>query len=81
VLIIDELSLGLAPLVVQQVVDVIRGLREQRLTMVIVEHTVEVALDLADRAVLMESGRLRFEGEASQLTEQPELLRAAFLGG
>jgi ABC-type branched-subunit amino acid transport system ATPase component len=80
-LIIDELSLGLAPIVVQQIVEVIRGLREQRLTMLIVEHTVEVALELADRAVLMEKGRLRFEGGAAELADRPELLRAAFLGG
>jgi len=81
VLLIDELSLGLAPIVVQQVVDVIRGLRDRRLTMVIVEHTVDVALELADRAVFMEKGSIRFAGPSSELGEQPDLLRAAFLGG
>ena len=81
VLLIDELSLGLAPIVVQQIVEVIRTLRERRLTMVIIEHTVEVALELADRAVFMEKGAIRFTGTADELGERPELLRAAFLGG
>jgi ABC-type branched-subunit amino acid transport system ATPase component len=80
VLIIDELSLGLAPVVVQQIVDVIRRLREQHLTMLIVEQTVEVALELADRALFMEKGQVRFSGTATELTERPDLLRAAFLG-
>jgi ABC-type branched-subunit amino acid transport system ATPase component len=81
VLLIDELSLGLAPIVVQQIVEVIRTLRERRLTMVIVEHTVDVALDLADRAVFMEKGSIRFTGTAVELEGRPDLLRAAFLGG
>jgi len=80
VLIIDELSLGLAPVVVQQLVAVIRRLREQGLTMLIVEHTVEVALELADRAVFMEKGQIRFTGTATELAGRPDLLRAAFLG-
>ncbi|HVN50555.1 MAG TPA: ABC transporter ATP-binding protein [Acidimicrobiales bacterium] len=81
VLLVDELSLGLAPIVVQQIVEVIRELRERRLTMIIVEHTVDVALELADRAVFMEKGSIRFAGPSSELGEQPDLLRAAFLGG
>jgi len=81
VLVIDELTLGLAPLVVQQMVDVIRDLREQGLTMVIVEHTIEVALELADRAVFMEKGQVRFAGTATEFAERPDLLRVAFLGG
>ena len=81
VLVIDELTLGLAPVVVQQMVDVIRGLREQGLTMVIVEHTIEVALEIADRAVFMEKGQVRFAGTATEFAERPDLLRVAFLGG
>jgi ABC-type branched-subunit amino acid transport system ATPase component len=81
VLVIDELTLGLAPVVVQQMIEVIRGLREQGLTMVIVEHTVDVALEIADRAVFMEKGRVQFSGTTTELADRPDLLRVAFLGG
>jgi ABC-type branched-subunit amino acid transport system ATPase component len=81
VLVIDELTLGLAPVVVQQMVEVIRTLREQGLTMVIVEHTVDVALEIADRAVFMEKGQIRFAGSTSEFADRPDLLRVAFLGG
>jgi ABC-type branched-subunit amino acid transport system ATPase component len=81
VLVIDELTLGLAPVVVQQMIDVIRDLRERGLTMVIVEHTVDVALEIADRAVFMEKGRVQFAGSTTELADRPDLLRVAFLGG
>ena len=81
VLVIDELTLGLAPVVVQQMIDVIRDLRERGLTMVIVEHTVDVALEIADRAVFMEKGRVQFAGTTTELADRPDLLRVAFLGG
>jgi ABC-type branched-subunit amino acid transport system ATPase component len=81
VLVIDELTLGLAPVIVQQMIDVIRDLREQGLTMVIVEHTVDVALEIADRAVFMEKGRVQFSGTTTELADRPDLLRVAFLGG
>jgi ABC-type branched-subunit amino acid transport system ATPase component len=80
VLIIDELSLGLAPIVVQQVLDVVRRLREQGMTMIIVEQSLNVALAIADRAVFMEKGQVRFEGPASELAERDDLARAVFLG-
>ena len=81
VLVIDELTLGLAPVVVQQMIDIIRELREQGLTMVIVEHTVDVALEIADRAVFMEKGQIRFSGTTTEFADRPDLLRVAFLGG
>jgi len=81
VLVIDELTLGLAPVIVQQMINVIRDLREQGLTMVIVEHTVDVALEIADRAVFMEKGRVQFSGTTTELADRPDLLRVAFLGG
>ena len=62
VLIIDELSLGLAPVVVQQVLDVVQRLREAGLTMIIVEQSLNVALAIADRAIFMEKGQIRFDG-------------------
>jgi ABC-type branched-subunit amino acid transport system ATPase component/predicted MFS family arabinose efflux permease len=81
ILLIDELSLGLAPLVVQQLLAVIERLKAQGLTMVIVEQSVNVALAVADRAIFMERGRVRFEGPAQDLLERGDLLRAVFLSG
>ena len=81
VLLIDELSLGLAPLVVQELLGVVERLREDGQTMVIVEQSLNVALAFADRAVFMEKGRIRFEGPAQELAERDDLARAVFLGG
>jgi ABC-type branched-subunit amino acid transport system ATPase component/sugar phosphate permease len=80
VLLIDELSLGLAPVVVQDLLAHLEGLRRQGITMVIVEQSVNVALAIADRAVFMEKGRVRFSGPARDLLERDDLLRAVFLG-
>ena len=81
ILLIDELSLGLAPLVVQQLLAVVERLKAQGLTMVIVEQSVNVALAIADRAIFMERGHVRFEGPAQELLERGDLLRAVFLSG
>ena len=67
VLLIDELSLGLAPILVQELLGVIEQLRAEGLTIVIVEQSVSVALSIADRAVFLEKGRVRFEGPAQEL--------------
>ena len=80
-LLIDELSLGLAPVVVQELLEVVEGLKSTGVTMVIVEQSVNVALSIADRAVFMERGRVRFEGPAQELLERDDLLRAVFLSG
>lgn len=80
-LLIDELSLGLAPMVVQELLGVVEGLKQQGLTMLIVEQSVNVALSVADRAIFMERGRVRFEGTAKDLLERDDLLRAVFLSG
>jgi len=81
VLCIDELSLGLAPVVVQQLLETVEELRADGLTMVIVEQSLNVALALAGRAVFMEKGEVRFEGPAQELAERDDLARAVFLGG
>ncbi len=81
VLIIDELSLGLAPVVVQELLEVVEGLRARGQTMIVVEQSLNVALAIADRAVFMEKGRVRFEGPAQELAERDDLARAVFLGG
>ena len=81
VLLIDELSLGLAPLVVEELLVVVERLRTEGQTMVIVEQSLNVALAFADRAIFMEKGRIRFEGPAQELAERDDLARAVFLGG
>ena len=78
---IDELSLGLAPVVVQDLLKIVEKLKEQGVTMVIVEQSVNVALSIADRAVFMERGQVKFEGPAQELIDRDDLLRAVFLSG
>jgi ABC-type branched-subunit amino acid transport system ATPase component len=80
ILIIDEMSLGLAPVVVQQVVEVVQSLRAQGTTMIIVEQSLNVALSLADRAVVMEKGQIQVDGRSDELDAQGDLVRAVFLG-
>ncbi len=81
VLLIDELSLGLAPVVVQELLRVVENLKARGQTMVIVEQSLNVALAFADRAIFMEKGVVRFEGPARELAERDDLARAVFLGG
>ncbi len=81
VLLIDELSLGLAPMVVGALCDVVRRLNASGITVVVVEQSVNVALTLAERAVFMEKGRVRFEGATRELLDRPDILRSVFLEG
>ncbi|HET9076119.1 MAG TPA: ATP-binding cassette domain-containing protein [Acidimicrobiales bacterium] len=80
-LMIDELSLGLAPTIVGQLLDVVREVHRRGSTIVIVEQSVNVALNLAERAVFMEKGEVRFEGPAAELLERPDILRSVFIAG
>jgi len=80
VLIIDELSLGLAPTLVQRLLAIVEDLKAQGMTMIVVEQSLNVALAIADRAVFLEKGRVRFEGDAQELAERDDLARAVFLG-
>ena len=80
VLLVDELSLGLAPVVVQQLLEVVRKLADAGTAVVLVEQSVNVALSVADRAVFLEKGTVRFDGPAADLLERDDLLRAVFLG-
>ena len=79
-LIIDELSLGLAPVVVADLLGVLERLKQRGTTMLIVEQSLNVALAIADRAVFLEKGKVRFEGPASELATRDDLVRAVFLG-
>jgi branched-chain amino acid transport system ATP-binding protein len=80
-LLIDELSLGLAPIVVGELLGVVAGLKEQGVTIVLVEQSVNVAIELAERAVFMEKGEVRFEGPTEGLLERGDLLRSVFIEG
>lgn len=79
ILMLDEPSLGLAPLLVDEVLDTVRHLKERGITILLVEQSVREALDLADRGYLMQTGRIVAEGSGKELLES-DIFRAAFLG-
>ena len=79
-LMIDELSLGLAPIIVEQLLRMVRKIAAQGVTVILVEQSVNVALELADTAYFMERGRIRFHGTTADLVERDDLLRSVFLG-
>jgi ABC-type branched-subunit amino acid transport system ATPase component/predicted MFS family arabinose efflux permease len=81
ILMIDELTLGLAPIVVEQLLETVRRLAADGTTILLVEQSVNVALTLAKRAVFMEKGEIRFSGETAELLNRPDVLRAVFLEG
>jgi branched-chain amino acid transport system ATP-binding protein len=80
-LMIDELTLGLAPTIVGQLVGIVRAIHEQGTTIIVVEQSVNVALTLAERAVFMEKGEVRFSGPTADLLERGDILRSVFLEG
>lgn len=80
VLLIDELSLGLAPIVVQRMLQLVDELKARGQTMVIVEQSLNVALEICDRAIFLEKGEVKFEGAASELLDRDDLARAVFFG-
>jgi branched-chain amino acid transport system ATP-binding protein len=80
-LLIDELSLGLAPTIVGQLIDVVKQIHETGVTIVVVEQSINVALRLAQRAVFMEKGEFRFTGPTADLLERPDILRSVFIEG
>lgn len=78
-LLLDEPSMGLAPIVVRDVLNVIRELKEQGVTVFLVEQNAMAALGVADRAYVLETGEIILEGAASDLKKNPEV-RRAYLG-
>lgn len=80
ILMVDELSLGLAPVVVARLLAVIEHLKASGQTMLIVEQSLNIALAVADRAIFLEKGAVRFEGPAGELSERGDLVRAVFFG-
>jgi branched-chain amino acid transport system ATP-binding protein len=80
-LMIDELSLGLAPTLVQQLLASVRRMNESGITVLLVEQSVNLALTLAHRAYFMEKGEVRFSGPTAELFDRDDLLRSVFLEG
>ena len=77
--IIDELSLGLAPVVVQRLIPTIRGVAESGIGVLLIEQFASLALGLANRAYVMEGGRIQYSGNAQELRENSKLLHSAYL--
>jgi ABC-type branched-subunit amino acid transport system ATPase component len=77
---IDELSLGLAPVVVGELMEIVRRLHQQGTTIVVVEQSLNIAAQLCERAVFLEKGEIRFEGRTNDLLEQDDIARAVFFG-
>lgn len=78
-LLIDELSLGLAPVVINRLIPTIRAVAQAGIGVLLIEQFAAVALGLANHAYILEGGRLRFSGLAGELRDKPELLRSAYL--
>jgi branched-chain amino acid transport system ATP-binding protein len=81
ILLIDELSLGLAPNIVEQLLQALEAMRESGTTIILVEQSVNLALTIADRAVFMEKGEIRFSGPTAELMRRPDILRSVYLKG
>jgi ABC-type branched-subunit amino acid transport system ATPase component/ABC-type branched-subunit amino acid transport system permease subunit len=79
-LLVDELTHGLAPAVADQVVALLQELRAAGTTIVVVEQSLDLALRIADRAYFLEHGEVRFAGAPAELLERDDLVRAVFIG-
>ena len=80
ILMLDEPSMGLAPILVQQIFDIIRELHEAGATILLVEQNAEMALNIADRAYVLESGKIKLSGTGKELAQSDEI-KKAYLGG
>ena len=78
-LMVDEISLGLMPTMVDRVLQVLREIRDRGVTVLMVEQKVEKALAMADRAYVLQTGRVAMSGTGRELLENPEI-RRAYLG-
>jgi ABC-type branched-subunit amino acid transport system ATPase component/sugar phosphate permease len=79
-LLVDELSLGLAPAIVAELLEVVRDIARAGTTVVVVEQSVQLALTVAETAYFLEKGRIRFHGPTAELLECDDVLRSVFLG-
>jgi branched-chain amino acid transport system ATP-binding protein len=80
-LLVDELSLGLAPVVVKRLVPTIESVAASGVGILLIEQFANLALSLANRAYVLEGGRIRYEGTAEELKSHPDVLRSAYLTG
>ena len=78
-LLLDEPSMGLAPIMVQKIFEVIRAVAAEGMTILLIEQTAKLALESSRRAYVMESGEITLHGESAQLLDDPKV-RAAYLG-
>ena len=76
---IDELSLGLAPLIVQGLVETVKQINAEGVSMILVEQSANLALSVTDHAYFLEKGQIRFDGSSRELLERDDLLRSVFL--
>jgi branched-chain amino acid transport system ATP-binding protein len=81
VIIVDELSLGLAPVIVKRLMPVLQEVAEQGTGVLLIEQFAHVALSLATKAYVIEGGRIQYSGTAAELRDNPELLHSAYLLG
>jgi branched-chain amino acid transport system ATP-binding protein len=79
VILVDELSLGLAPVIVQRLVPVLESIAASGVGVLLIEQFAHVALGLAQTVYVLEGGRIRYHGTAQELKERPELLHSAYL--
>ena len=80
-LIIDELSLGLAPTVIESLLGIVEGIHDHGTAVILVEQSINLALRLCDRAVFMEKGQVVFSGPTADLLDRQDIVRAVLLGG
>ena len=77
---LDEPSMGLAPLLVEEIFEIIQALHKAGVTILLVEQNAKKALSIADRACVLETGRLVLSGTGAELSQSPEV-KKAYLGG
>ncbi len=80
ILCIDEMSLGLSPVIVGEMIDLIKKIQASGVTVIVVEQSLNVAAELCERAVFLEKGQVRFEGPTQDLLSRDDIARAVFLG-
>jgi len=80
-LVIDELSLGLAPTVIESLLEIVKAINERGTAVLLIEQSVNLALRLTERAAFMEKGQIVFAGPTAELVEHEEIVRAVMLDG
>ena len=80
-LIIDELSLGLAPIVTAELVEIVQSVQAGGVAVLLVDQRLATAIEMTDRAYFLERGRVRFDGPTAELAERGDLVRSVFLAG